>query len=81
MSAGGIAIEDAASLFALLPRGTSVNDIPERLALYEKVRDERAHKVQSLTRIAGTDLNDENREKFNSQYIVIFYCPLPLRGS
>ncbi|KAH6844537.1 hypothetical protein B0I37DRAFT_398203 [Chaetomium sp. MPI-CAGE-AT-0009] len=62
---GGIAIEDAASLSALLRRGTTVDDIPERLALYEKARDERAHKVQALTRIAGTDLNDENREKFN----------------
>ncbi|KAH6649269.1 hypothetical protein F5144DRAFT_480371 [Chaetomium tenue] len=62
---GGIAIEDAASLAALLPRGTTVDDIPERLALYEKVRDERAHKVQALTRIAGMDLNDVNREKFN----------------
>ena len=75
MSIGGIAIEDAASLSALLPRGTTVDNIPERLALYEKVRDERAHKVQSLTRIAGTDLNDENREKFNSEYLDTLSVP------
>jgi acetoacetate decarboxylase len=64
---GGIAIEDAASLCALLPLGTTADDIPERLALYEKVRDERAHKVQTLTRIAGADLNDTSRGKFNSK--------------
>ncbi|KAL2194208.1 hypothetical protein P885DRAFT_71530 [Corynascus similis CBS 632.67] len=56
-----MAIEDAASLCALLPRGTTASDIPERLALYERVRDERAHKVQTLTRLAGMDLNDANR--------------------
>ncbi|KFA70907.1 hypothetical protein S40288_10148, partial [Stachybotrys chartarum IBT 40288] len=62
---GGIAIEDAASLSALLRRGTRKEDIPDRLALYESIRRDRAHKVQEYTRIAGTDLNDENRENFN----------------
>ncbi|KAF4980023.1 hypothetical protein FZEAL_3885 [Fusarium zealandicum] len=62
---GGIAIEDAASLCALLPRGTTKDDIAERLSLYEKLRDERAHKVQAFTRLAGKDLNDENRGDFN----------------
>ena len=60
-------MEDAASLFALLPRGTTADDIPERLALYEKIRDGRAHKVQGLTRLAGEDLNDATRGSFNSQ--------------
>ncbi|KAM0346679.1 hypothetical protein ACHAPU_005392 [Fusarium lateritium] len=62
---GGIAIEDAASLAALLPLGTTVEDIPKRLALYEKVRDERAHTVQEFTRQAGEDLHGEKRAKFN----------------
>ncbi|KAF9766043.1 hypothetical protein IL306_001582 [Fusarium sp. DS 682] len=67
---GGIAIEDAASLVALLPPGTTVEDIPSRLALYEKIRDERAHKVQSFTRQAGEDLNEEKRAKFDiNQFI------------
>ncbi|KAL2135111.1 hypothetical protein VTI74DRAFT_9704 [Chaetomium olivicolor] len=62
---GGIGIEDAAALCVTLPRGTSTNEIPERLALYEKIRDGRAHKVQALTRLAGMDLNDANRGTFN----------------
>ena len=64
---GGIAIEDAASLCALLPRGTRRDDIADRLPLYEKLRDHRAHKVQEFTRQAGMDLNDENRGDFNSK--------------
>lgn len=64
---GGIAIEDAASLCALLPRGTCRDDVVDRLALYEKLRDHRAHKVQEFTRQAGMDLNDENRDDFNSE--------------
>ncbi|CAI4214082.1 unnamed protein product [Parascedosporium putredinis] len=62
---GGVAIEDATSLVALLPLGTTPEDIPERLALYEKIRDERAHKIQEFTRIAGADLNDATRKSFN----------------
>jgi 2-polyprenyl-6-methoxyphenol hydroxylase-like FAD-dependent oxidoreductase len=64
---GGIAIEDAASLVALFPPGTTANDVPSRLALYEKIRDERAHTVQTFTRQAGEDLNEEKRAQFNSE--------------
>ncbi|KAK3897627.1 hypothetical protein C8A05DRAFT_47831 [Staphylotrichum tortipilum] len=62
---GGIAIEDAACVAALLPRDTTPAEIPERLALYESIRGERAHKVQALTRLAGMDMNDPNRGTFN----------------
>ena len=62
-------MEDAASLAALLPQNTTPADIPERLALYEKIRDGRAHKVQSLTRLAGMDINDANRGTFNSMFL------------
>lgn len=55
----------------LFPRDIAVDDIPERLALYEKIRDGRAHKVQALTRIAGMDLNDANRGNFNSESHVL----------
>ncbi len=65
MIAGGIAIEDAASICALLPREATAADIPSRLALYEKIRDGRAHKVQALTRVAGADLDDATRGTFN----------------
>ncbi|KAK4164599.1 hypothetical protein QBC43DRAFT_317837 [Cladorrhinum sp. PSN259] len=60
-----IAIEDAASLVALLQSGTPIDDIPYRLALYEKLRDERAHKIQDFTRMTGLDMTDEKRKDFN----------------
>lgn len=68
MRTGGIAIEDAASLCALLPKDTDKNDIPERLAIYERIRDERAHKIQEFTRVAGADLDDKTLGKFNSKH-------------
>jgi len=52
---GGQAIEDAVVLAALLPLGTSRQDIPERLQLYNECRYERAHKIQDFTRTAGKD--------------------------
>ncbi|KAM3422125.1 hypothetical protein BST61_g2496 [Cercospora zeina] len=55
---GGQAIEDAVSLATLLPTSTKVSDIPARLALYEKCRYERSHKIQEYTRIAGMDLSE-----------------------
>lgn len=61
---GGIAIEDAASIAALLPRGISKEEVPERLKLYEQCRMERAHKIQEHTRIAGRDLDDSSRSEF-----------------
>ncbi|CAI6096745.1 unnamed protein product [Clonostachys chloroleuca] len=60
-----VAIEDSASLIALLPRGTNPADLPERLALYEKIRDKRAHDIQEFTRRMGADINDETRGKMN----------------
>lgn len=65
-----MALEDAASLCALLPPGTTKGQIHERLQLYEKLRDERAHKIQHLTRLAGVDLTDANRKDFSSEYII-----------
>ncbi|KAK7209170.1 hypothetical protein V2G26_016348 [Clonostachys chloroleuca] len=62
---GSVAIEDSASLIALLPRGTNPADLPERLALYEKIRDKRAHDIQEFTRRMGADINDETRGKMN----------------
>lgn len=67
---GGIAIEDAGSLAALLPLGTTKEDIPSRLKLYEELRDTRAHKVQQLTRLAGADLNHTTRGDFNSESFI-----------
>lgn len=55
---GGQAIEDAVALAALLPLGTSRDEIPERLALYNECRYERSHKIQDFTRTAGKDASE-----------------------
>jgi hypothetical protein len=62
---GAIAIEDAASVAALLPQGTTRDEVPERLKLYEQCRMERAHKIQEYTRISGRDLDDSSRSEFD----------------
>ncbi|KAE8311999.1 hypothetical protein BDV41DRAFT_540085 [Aspergillus transmontanensis] len=54
----GIAIEDAASLAVVLPQGTPVEEIPERLQLYHEIRYERASQVQEYSRILGEDRTD-----------------------
>jgi len=61
----GVAIEDAASLSVLLPQDTPVEEIPERLRLYEKIRMERAHRIQDFSRVMGLDVIDE--AKFDMQ--------------
>lgn len=55
---GGQAIEDAVALAALLPLGTSSQEIPERLQLYNDCRYERSHKIQEFTRLAGRDASE-----------------------
>ncbi|EEU46023.1 uncharacterized protein NECHADRAFT_92755 [Fusarium vanettenii 77-13-4] len=52
------AIEDAATITVVLPRGTCPADVPERLKMYEKIRYDRAHKIQSDSRRAGSDWKD-----------------------
>jgi 2-polyprenyl-6-methoxyphenol hydroxylase-like FAD-dependent oxidoreductase len=52
---GGQAIEDAASLAVMLGRGTPREEIPEKLKLYQKCRQERANRIQQYTRLAGRD--------------------------
>ena len=69
---GGVAIEDAASLCALLPTDTNTDEIPERLTMYQTIRDERAHKIQEFTRLVGTDLDDKSRGEFNSKHAWLF---------
>ncbi|PNS17299.1 Zinc finger protein rsv2 [Sphaceloma murrayae] len=50
---GAQAIEDAVALAALLPLGTSPEEVPERLELYLKQRKHRADRIQEFTRISG----------------------------
>ncbi|KAJ4129654.1 hypothetical protein NW754_003936 [Fusarium falciforme] len=56
----GVAIEDAASLAVVLPRGTVPEQVPERLQLYQEFRLERAHKIQQFSRRAGRDSVDKD---------------------
>ncbi|GAW15963.1 hypothetical protein ANO14919_053850 [Xylariales sp. No.14919] len=51
----GQAIEDAAALGTVLPRGTYPSEVPDRLQLYERIRYERAHMIQEYSRQAGKD--------------------------
>ncbi len=54
----GQAIEDAASLAVLFPAGTRKDEIEARLELYEKIRKERADRIQEYSRVAGSDLQE-----------------------
>ncbi|KAI1356335.1 hypothetical protein F5Y01DRAFT_323784 [Xylaria sp. FL0043] len=54
----GQAIEDAAALGTVFPKGSNPSDVPERLQLYEKIRYERAHMIQEYSRQAGRDWID-----------------------
>ncbi|GAA5869814.1 hypothetical protein JCM8547_005850 [Rhodosporidiobolus lusitaniae] len=47
---GGSAIEDAEAVAAVLPPGTSAASVPERLKLAEKIRYERATRIQAYSR-------------------------------
>lgn len=60
------AIEDAASLSVVLPRGTHPEAVPERLRLYEEIRSKRAHSIQAYSREAGRDLEDDEKPEVNS---------------
>ncbi|KAK3695171.1 hypothetical protein B0T22DRAFT_96658 [Podospora appendiculata] len=51
----GQAMEDAAALTTVLPKGTAPEAISERLKLYEEIRSERAHAIQQYSRLAGKD--------------------------
>jgi 2-polyprenyl-6-methoxyphenol hydroxylase-like FAD-dependent oxidoreductase len=52
---GAQAIEDALSLGVFLSAGTKGSEVPERLALYEQARKERAERIQQATRTSGLD--------------------------
>lgn len=54
----GVAIEDAAALAVVLSPGTPVEEIPERLKLYDEIRHERATRIQEYSRLIGRDRSD-----------------------
>lgn len=53
---GAQAIEDAMSLAALLPLGTTPEELQGRLQVYEKQRYDRSHRIQQGTRQSGADI-------------------------
>ncbi|ROV99928.1 hypothetical protein VMCG_06182 [Cytospora schulzeri] len=64
----GQAIEDAAALSVVLPKGTSPEAVHERLELYEKIRYTRAHHIQEYSRQAGKDWIDGKPQIDMMQY-------------
>lgn len=60
------ALEDAASLSVVLPAGTHLAAVPERLRLYERIRSKRAHTIQAYSREAGKDVAEGEKPEVNS---------------
>lgn len=64
---GAMAIEDAISVAVLLPLGTTKQQIPERLRLYEKCRKERNELVLMYTRMNGRDEGDDSVRRMTGE--------------
>ena len=53
-----MAMEDAVALGTVLEKGLAIEQVPERLRLYNRIRHERASRIQQYTRLAGLDTQD-----------------------
>lgn len=56
-----MAVEDAISVATMLPLGTGPEQVPSRLALYERARVERVSTIQEFTRLSGQYVGQQNR--------------------
>jgi salicylate hydroxylase len=56
-----MAVEDAVSVAIMLPLGTAPEQVPSRLALYERARMERVSTIQEFTRLSGQYVGRQNR--------------------
>jgi salicylate hydroxylase len=65
---GAMAIEDAVSVAVLLPLGTTKQQVPERLRLYEKCRKERNETVLMYTRMNGRDEGDDSVQRMTGEF-------------
>ncbi|WPG97919.1 fad-dependent monooxygenase ops4 [Acrodontium crateriforme] len=65
---GSMAIEDAICIAAVLPLGTSASDVPERLKLYQDIRQERANFIQYASRVNGSDEKPKDFDFFTALY-------------
>lgn len=58
--------------------GTPAEAVPERLALYEKCRKERASKIQEASRIFSQSQDYQKKKGFDRQsalFFFFFFCP------
>ena len=69
----GQAIEDVAALATVFPKGTAPSDVPERLKLYEKLRQERAYRIQAYAKRAGEN-SWEGRNEAEGEMSQAFNC-------
>lgn len=71
----GMAIEDGAALSVVLPLGTTRDEVPERLRLYDEIRHERATRVQEVSRIIGGD-DFLKKKELDSEYMwsMLSFC-------
>lgn len=68
-------MEDGAALAVVLPKGTSPEDVPERLRLYQQIRLTRAHAIQEYSRQAGKDRIPGAPPAVESKSIIQTICP------
>ncbi|EOD51303.1 putative fad binding domain protein [Neofusicoccum parvum UCRNP2] len=65
----GQAMEDAAALGVVLPKGTRPEDVPQRLKLYFEFRYDRCTRIQRFSQEAGKDILDKQIDMVgNSNY-------------
>ncbi|KAL2810152.1 hypothetical protein BJX63DRAFT_328766 [Aspergillus granulosus] len=69
---GAMAIEDAVALAILLPSGTSIEDIPGRLRLYETARRPRVEEVLDYTRRNARDGDDLSGGRISPSQMIEF---------
>lgn len=68
-----MAIEDGASIGIMLSRGVTPQEVPERIALYNEARYERATLAQKYTRLTGEDgikSSDNDSSKLNCKLLM-----------
>ncbi|KAL1616988.1 hypothetical protein SLS56_011176 [Neofusicoccum ribis] len=72
------AVEDGCALGVVLPAGTTSQDIPQRLRLYQQCRKDRADWIQETTRVRGRDPNGKQgrpqTHKAEEFHVAMKYC-------
>ncbi|CAG8040348.1 unnamed protein product [Penicillium salamii] len=73
---GAMAIEDAVSIATLIPLGTSCDEIPARLDIYQSLRRPRVDLVLEYTRRNGQDDNDRTSARLTRRFLLHFRTAL-----